>query len=295
MDRRARLLTLILSATLLVSLTMACIPGLPGGGPSAEDTPVSPPPSGETPISGPSCGDGVCDAAENADTCPQDCQAPEGETPAPPPPEEQLPFDLNVDALEGLSSYGYALHMDGLSTMGGATENVVLDIEGQRQSAPTKAEELKFSSTSDGEVTSMQVVYIEDLNKMWMREGDEAWQELPVMDASMLQVFDAFSMLTWWDTLFAGDPGDAQYVGPEVVNGVPCNHYRASEAAGLGAFTAGCTFASYSDEVWVAVDGSFPVKRQLSSQADCQGQSGGFNFSMELRNVNQPLDIKPPM
>ena len=64
MNRKARLLTLMLSVIILVSLTMACtIPGLPGGGdvvPSEEDTPAAPP--GGEPI----CGDGVCEGPENA-------------------------------------------------------------------------------------------------------------------------------------------------------------------------------------------------------------------------------------
>lgn len=288
MARRGRLLIAMLSVIVLISLTMACtIPGLPGGGgPVAEE---------ETPVGEEVCGDGVCDASENAETCPQDCEAPEGETPAPPPPEEQLPFDMDVDALEGLSSYGYMLHIDGLSTMQGATEKVVLDIEGKRQTEPTKAEQLKFSSTSDGETTSMEMVYIEDLSKMWMREGGDAWQEIPMMDDSMLQIFDAFSMFTWWDALFVGDPEDAQYLGQEVMNGIPSHHYRSVESASWGAFTAGCTIASVEDEIWVAVDGSFPVKRQLNAEADCQGESGSFNFQMELRDVNQPQNISPPM
>jgi hypothetical protein len=296
MDKRARILTVMLSLAILVSLTLACsIPGLPGGGgvtPSEEETPGLPP-AGETPASEEQCGDGVCAGPENAENCPQDCAPPEA---SPAPPEEEMPFGLDVDALDGLDSYAYTLHMDGLSSAEGAAEELLLDIEGKRQSAPTRAEHLKFSSSSDGDTEDLEVVYIEDAGKMWMREGSDAWQELPVMDEGMLQMFDAFSMFYWWDALFVGDPEDTQYVGQEVVNGVACHHYRAAESASWGgAFLSGCTFASVEDDIWVAVDGAFPVKRQLNAEADCQGEGGKFSFLMEVRDVNQPLNITPPM
>ena len=295
MDKRARILSVMLSLAVLVSLTLACsLPGLPGGGgvtPSEEETPGLPP-AGETPASEQQCGDGVCAGPENAENCPQDCAPPEA---SPAPPEVDMPFDLDVDALDGLDSYAYTLHMDGLSAAEGAAEEVLLDIEGKRQSAPTRAEQLKFASTSDGDSQAVEMIYIEDVNKIWMREGTDAWQEIPVMDESMLQMFDAFSMFYWWDALFVGEPEDVQYLGQEVVNGVTCHHYQSAESASLGSFLSGCTFASVEDDTWVAVDGSFPVKRQLNAEADCQGEGGRFSFLMEIRDVNQPLNITPPM
>lgn len=296
MDTRARVLTIAMSLTLLVSLTMACsLPGLPGVSdvvPSEEETPEASAPPAEEPSGGEAvCGDGVCEGAENQETCPQDCGEPEVET----PPEQEWPFALDMDALNGLDSYAYTLHIDGLSTMSGGAEEMVLDTEGRHQALPTKAEHLKFSSTSDGTVTAMEMIYIEEQTKMWMREGDEAWQEVPVMDESMLQVFDAFSMSYWWDAFFVGDPENVQYVGQEAVNGVTCHHYRSAESASWGAFATGCSIASVQDDVWVAVDGSYPVKRQMSAQTECQGESGAFNFSMDISDVNQPLGITPPM
>jgi hypothetical protein len=293
MDTRARVLTVAMSLILLVSLTMACsLPGLPSVSdviPSEEETPETAAPPAEEPAADEAvCGDGVCEGPETQETCPQDCGEPEGET----PPEEQLPFDLDVDALDSLSSYAYTLHID-VSTSE-VTGEMVLDIEGRRQATPTRAEYLKFSSTSDGTVTDMEMIYIEEQGKAWMREGGGAWQEIPAMQESVLQMFDSFSMLYWWDELFVGDPEDAQYVGQEVVNGVASHHYRAAESSGLGALTVGCSFVSYEDDVWVAVDGSFPVKRQMSAQGDCQGESGAVNFSMEISEVNQPLNITPP-
>jgi hypothetical protein len=99
----------------------------------------------------------------------------------------------------------------------------------------------------------------------------------------------------WWDTLFVGDPEDAQYLGQEMVNGVAAHHYRSAESASWGAFLSGCTFASAEDDIWVAVDGKFPVKRQLNVEADCEGESGRLNFLMDVTDVNQPLNITPPM
>ena len=291
MNNRTRVLTAVLGLTLLVSLTLACsLPGLPdlGGLLTQEETPT-PAPAEDTPVGEVRCGDGVCDDTENPQNCPQDCEAPE-----PPAPPEQLPFELDVEALQNLSSYAYTLHIDGLSTLEGTTEDFVLDIEGQRQSQPTKAEQLSFSSVSEGESTGMEIIYIEEVGKMWIREAGDAWQEVPVMDESMLDIFDMFSMFYWWEIFFTGDPEDAQYLGQEMMNGVQAHHYRTMEGAAWGAFTAGCTFGSVQDDVWVAVDGSFPVKRQFDAVGECQGESGEVLFLMEIRNVNQPVSISPP-
>jgi hypothetical protein len=294
MNKKRRLLTVLLSVAVLVSLTLACsLPGMPSLG--DEETPTVPA-AADTPVSEPQCGDGVCDAAENPESCPQDCGAPAGETPEPPPsPGDDLPFDMDLSALEDLDSYAYTFQMAGLSTIGGEAEEMALHIEGRRQAVPTRAEHLKFSSSSDGDAEEMELIFIEDLGKAWVREGGDSWQELPIMDESMLQIFDAFSMFYWWDTLFTGDPEDAEYLGQEVMGGVPSHHYRSSESASWGGFAIGCTFASVEDEIWVAVDDGYPVKREFSAEGDCQGESGSVNFLMEIRDVNQPQNINPPM
>ncbi len=268
MDKRTRMLTVILSVAILVSLTLACGPGLPGGGVTEEETQAPPPP--------------------------EETGAP-AETPEAPPPPEELPFELDVGALENLTSYAYSLHIDGLSTMEGAAQEVLLDMEGQRQMQPTRAEQLAFSSVTDGQSTSMEIIYIEEGGKFWMREGGGAWQEIPVVDDSILEIFDNISMLYWWETFFTGDPEDAQYLGQEMINGVQSHHYRTAEGTDWGAFTSACTFASVEDNIWVAVDGGFPVKREAAASVTCQGESGEVNFLMEIRNVNQPVSISAPM
>jgi hypothetical protein len=291
MDKRARVLTVMLSVALLVSLTLACsLPGLPGGGavtPSEEETPVAPP-AGETPASEKPCGDGVCEGPENAENCPEDCAAPSGETPAP-----TGPFEADVDALNNLASYAYTFHFEGLSTTSGAVEHTTLDINGQRQNQPTRAEQLSFSS-SDGDASTVEFIYIEDEGKMWTREGGDAWQEVPMMDQSMLSIFDSFSMGFWWGTLFGAAGEDAQNLGQETVNGVLTTHYRGVQGTSY-LFGIGCTWGSSSDDAWVAVDGNFPVKRQLDAAGQCEGESGEVHFHMEISNINQPVNISPPM
>jgi len=290
-------MTVMLSLTVLASFTLACsFCGLPGVGdviPGVEETPAAPPPV-ETPVSEQQCGDGVCDGPENAETCPQDCEAPPGETPvAPPTAGTPGPFEANVEALDNLASYAYTLHFEGLSTTSGAAENTALDIQGQRQNQPTRAEQLSFSST-DGTSSTTEFVYIEDQGKMWTREGGGSWTEVPVLDQSMVSIFDAFSMGVWWTTLFGTSGQNAQLVGQETVNGVLTNHYQAVEGSSY-LFSAGCNWDSSHDDSWVAVDGNYPVKRQLDSVGECQGESGEVHFSMEITNINQPVNISPPM
>jgi hypothetical protein len=271
MDKKARLLTMLLSVAMLVSLTLACSLGAV---PSGDETPAAEPPSDETP--------GV--------------ETPAAETPAAEtPPSQDVPFELDQSALENLDSFGYTFQLDGLSTIEGSAEEFDLNIEGKRQSSPTSAEHLKFGSAADGDAQQMEIIYIEELGKMWTREGEGDWQEVPVLDQSMLQIFDAFSLSFWWNAVFAGDPDTAQFVGQETVNGVPSRHYRNTESSFLGSAVAGCTFASFEDDIWVAVEGDFPVKRELNAEADCQGESGSFNLYMEIRDVNQPQGINPPV
>lgn len=270
MDKRVKVSTAMLSLALLVSLTMACtLPGL-GGGATEEDTPpVAPPEASPT-------------AALPA------------EIPTSTAVPQELPFGMEVGALENLDSYAYSLHMDGLSTSEGTAEEMVLDIQGQRQTRPTRAEELNFSSVSEGESSSMGFIYIEEENKIWTRDEGGAWEELPVMDPSMVSIFDSFSLVYWWDVMFVGDPEDAQYLGQENVNGVQAHHYRGAESTGWG-FTVGCTFASVQDDIWVAVDGAFPVKRAFDAEGECAGERGEVHFLMEVSNVNQPVSVSPPM
>jgi len=290
----------MLSLTVLVSLTLACsLPGVPAVSdivPGGDETPGAPPPV-DTPVGEQQCGDGVCDGAENAETCPQDCAAPPGETPEAPPTAETAapvgPYEANVDALNNLDSYAYAFHFEGLSTTTGAVEHTSLDIQGKRQNRPTRAEQLSFSS-SDGSPSSTEFVYIEDQGKMWTREGGGTWEEIPMFDESMVSIFDAFSMGFWWGALFGTTAQEAQLLGQEIVSGVLTNHYQAVEGASY-LFGVGCSWGSSSDDAWVAVDGNFPVKRQLDASGECQGESGEVHFYMEISNINQPVSVSSPM
>jgi len=124
--------------------------------------------------------------------------------------------------------------------------------------------------------------------------GGGQWEEIPVMDPGMLDMFDAFSMGFWWNTLFTGAAESARLVGQEMVNGVQSNHYQMTETASW-AFAVGCSWTSAQDDAWVAVDGAFPVKRQSDASGQCADESGEVHFLMEISNVNQPVNISPPM
>jgi hypothetical protein len=76
------------------------------------------------------------------------------------------------------------------------------------------------------------------------------------------------------------------------VNGIPVRHYRATEFAGV---SPECTFVTAEQNWWVAVTGNYPVKGTVDASGTCEGESGEFHFLQELSNVNQPVDISPPM
>lgn len=66
----------ILILTTLITLSLACSLGDPGGGGEEDTTQIAPTPQSEK-----RCGDSFCDGPENASNCPDDCEKEEGAPP----------------------------------------------------------------------------------------------------------------------------------------------------------------------------------------------------------------------
>jgi len=268
MDKKRAWLVALAVLSLLMAASLACGPSAPTTAPTEE----SPIPAAATPTPPP--------------------PPPTEETPTPPPvetPEEELPFALEESALNDLDSYAYHFRMEFSGVTAGELEAGTLEGDGKVQNQPTKALDIIWKSTNGGK-TYMEWIYIEEQGKMWIlsEEGGE-WMESPMADPSMVE---SFTLLGFWGALFFEEPRDARFVGLDVVNGIPVRHYQATAFAGI---SAECTFGTAEQHWWVAVTGNYPVKGTVDASGTCEGESGEFHFLQELSNVNQPVDISPPM
>jgi len=268
MDKKRAWFVVVAVLSLLIAASLACGPGAPAA-PPAEESPI---PAAATPTPPP--------------------PPPAEETPTPPPvetPEEEIPFALEESALNDLDSYAYHFRMEFSGVTAGELQAGTLEGEGKLQNRPSRASHIIWTMTND-EDTYMEWVFIEEEGKMWtqVEEGGE-WMEVPMTDPSMIE---SFTLLGFWGILFLEEPEDASFVGLDVVNGIPVRHYRATEFAGV---SPECTFVTAEQNWWVAVTGNYPVKGTVDASGTCEGESGEFHFLVEISNVNQPVDISPPM
>ncbi|MCK4599889.1 hypothetical protein KAU37_08755 [Candidatus Bipolaricaulota bacterium] len=223
-------------------------------------------------------------------------EAPATETPTPETPPTTAPiteaspeeiFAGSSAALQGLESYRY------LSLFKFETEEEAkitagsVKIEGEY--IPPDKERVVWTDLSTGE--KFEVTRIGD--KAWMKEDDE-WTEVPVQVAEiMMQTISIFSPAYSWGTLYEGLPDASNLIDKEVVNGISCFHY-ASSYNQWGA-TFGEEITEAKGDIWIAEEG-FPVKYLFkASGTDPEGDSGSVEWSMELKDVNQPISIEPPM
>lgn len=268
MDKKKVWLVALAVLSLLIAASLACGPSAPTA------QPAETPEVGETP-----------EAVET----PEVAETPEEETPeVAETPEAEAPFAMEESALNDLDSYVYHFSMEFVGVTEGELQSGSWEGDGKIQNKPTKAMHIVWNLTNE-EKTYMEYIYIEEEAKMWMRaeEGGE-WQELPAADSSMME---SFTLLGLWGTISEGAQGTT-FVGLEVVNGIPTRHYKATAFSGI---SAECTFATAEQNWWVAVTGNYPVKGSIDASGTCEGESGEFHFLEEISNVNQPVDISPPM
>lgn len=257
MDKKKVWLVALAVLSLLIAASLAC-------GPSAPTTaPVETPEVGETPE--------AVETPEVAET-----------------PEAEAPFAMEESALNDLDSYTYHFSMEFSGVTEGELQSGNWEGDGKIQNKPTKAMHIVWNLANE-EKTYMEYIYIEEEAKMWMlaEEGGE-WLEIPAEDTSAMETF---TLLGLWGTISEGAQGTT-FVGLDVVNGIPTRHYKATAFSGI---SAECTFATAEQNWWVAVTGNYPVKGGIDASGTCEGESSEFHFLEEISNVNQPVDISPPM
>lgn len=219
-------------------------------------------------------------------------------TPVPPTPTpeeveapEEEAFSATTEALNQVDSFwGYVSWKGWGGGFGEEAQEADFEIRGSRQNKPARADHWTWTDHKEG--TSLEWIAIEAENNMWMREEGEEWQEMGMYSPDMLNMMSVFSYDFWAGLFFEGLPEEATFVGQETVNGIPCRHYRTTDISGWGwvGFTGSADF-----NVWVAVEGEYPVKSTGDASGTHEGESFDWHLITELSKVNQPVDISPPM
>ena len=202
------------------------------------------------------------------------------------PPEEV--FTGSSEALKSLKSYRYLSLFKFESKETAEITRGSIEIEGEYV-APDK-EHAVWTDLSSGE--GFEAIRIGDKGWIWMKQAGQL-MEMPAEYAeTLMQVVLMFGPLHSWGTIYTGLPGTSNLVGREVVNGIPCLHYT-SNYKGWGVLFGG-EIAEAKGDIWIAEEG-FPVKYIFeASGTDPEGNQGSIEWSMELRDVNQPISIEPP-
>jgi hypothetical protein len=92
--------------------------------------------------------------------------------------------------------------------------------------------------------------------------------------------------------LGGSDLSKAQRILPdEVANGINARHFRMTQAE----TTTLSGLANYTLDVWMAVDGNYPVKMTMVGDGTLQtGGTGHTEWNWDLLEVNIPVTITPP-
>jgi hypothetical protein len=238
-------------------------------------------------------------AGAEATEAPEATQAPEPaeavEPTVAPEPASADEADLSVSdrqsGLDQLDSYKAAWSSswetveDGKTKTGkwGWTEEIV------RQ--PPASRILWNMETSDEDPTGMEIIRVGDMNYMVLQAANG---EKNCMASTTDEQDSATSGMFSPNSL--GSISGAKLVGRDTVNGIPARHYRYDEKGaslvGLGKITG---------DVWVSTEGEYVVKETTSWEggagpfgAALGGTDGKGEWTWEVTEINQPIDIQPP-
>ncbi|MBI2844965.1 MAG: hypothetical protein HYX86_00290 [Chloroflexi bacterium] len=205
-------------------------------------------------------------------------------------PQEEVAYQSNIEALQNLDSYSYSFDWSWEGGSAGAVTAGTFHGEGEVQNRPTRAQHIIFSTESGGSVSYTEWIYLETEGTLWTRDSaDGEWQEVPGLDPS---VFAGLDLTGLFFGLSYSTATDLQFTGVETINGVQANHFSSTTFSALVGF--GCTVTEARDDIWVAVDGGFPVRQVSDFSGTCGGASAEWHFTLDVTGVNQPVQIVAP-
>ena len=220
--------------------------------------------------------------------------AEEEETPLPTPtPLEVAEEEFEVAEIPGwIETYRTLLTMGWEGTEEGETTSGSVEIRGEHIITPS-AEHIFITSAEEGEEPqTMEWIAIEKTT--WLNTG-EGWMQ---MQTDEMQTPSMFGL---WDTgeLFGGMEGYRRIRPDEEVNNLACEHYAFDESAlteTIAESMGGVTAAS--GEAWISKKDHFVVKcawHVEGKEVGPEGGQGAADWAWEIRDINAPITIEPPI
>ncbi|MBU0491146.1 MAG: hypothetical protein KKA73_20755 [Chloroflexi bacterium] len=209
---------------------------------------------------------------------------------APSPTKTGAPVSLAQAgaALDALPSYRWAASWMLQAGEGGATSPLSWQAEGVRVADGNRWH--VTWSLGEGDVT-LEVIHIGD--QEWVRFGDQ-WVETPT--DQQMQFVD-FTPLGWWNDLAMGLTEHTERVSllqGEQVNDVLCQRYRTT-ASYQGVLISGGTNWSHQGDVWLAVDGGYPVRGRFMGTGTIESVAWTLTQELDITHVGDPANaVNPP-
>ncbi len=204
-------------------------------------------------------------------------------------PPEDVPDELisrSTTSLQVLSSYRYSALVRFEWTGEETVQSDSIEISGEFV-FPNR-EHITWTNTGFGE--RFEVIRI--FESAWLFE-DGTWTEVPTLAVEgLMRTVILFAPTYAWESLASKLETASSFVGNEVVNGISALHYT-SDYAGWEERFGGSLHTGHGD-IWVAEEG-FPVRCVFTGTGtDEEGHQGGFEWRMEITDVNQAISIEPP-
>ena len=136
--------------------------------------------------------------------------------------------------------------------------------------------------------TGAQFIAIGD--KAWASVDGATWVVSDPNDLSLTDLLPGSDYEAWFDA----KAGFFDTVGQESKNGVECVHYKGDET--LGSMYSGLAegTAHFQADVWIAVDGSYPVSG-VYGFSDAAAGGGSWGFTFDVTHVDDQTNrVTPP-
>ncbi len=176
--------------------------------------------------------------------------------------------------LDSLTSYRFTESLAGASGPGEATPvaSATVSIDGVVVNKPARSLSL----------TAFGVKYVLVGSEAWTSFDGTTWTSMDPTDSSLTELLPGKNYEVWFDA----NAADFKEAGDESKNGIQCVHYKGDSS--LGSLYQGVTGnpAGFHAELWVAMDGDYPVSGIYGFSATSGGGGGSFGYSFDITNVN---------
>lgn len=220
---------------------------------------------------------------------------PEEEVPAQPPTEEEAPpteeespevpsIELDEDAMAGLNSYRGRMVSE-WTPDGGTPEIFVMEQEATRDPA---AQRMSMES-DEGEIIE------------FVQIGDTSWAcfdgECMQTQQSGEELAETFGEFMLFDPAGIISDSDFDDAGRETVNDIRARHYILRPDVADAAVFGLADVTDVQAEAWIADEAGLPafvVRYEMSWTGKQEDQTGTFEYSYEVYDVNAPITVEPP-